>query len=195
MLATLGGLLALPLGLAVLLLPLLANELSRPRDSLWGAVVLLLGLVLVTSSDRLTGAPMLGVLCGGLLLGRLALEVGQGRWRQLTEEEQGRLGSLERWTTSLGQLGITLASLGGRLGGGVRALGAGLQPRAGGRSKGKRWVRPEGPTEAAAAADSPVPEAAGTNAGPPAEASEEAGVPAAPAPQERPEAPGPDGAG
>ena len=56
MLATLGGLLALPLGLSVLLLPLLLPELSRPRDSAWGALILLLGLVLVTSADRLSGA-------------------------------------------------------------------------------------------------------------------------------------------
>jgi hypothetical protein len=38
-------------------------------------VVLLLGLVLVTSADRLSGSPMLAVLCGGLLIGRLGLEV------------------------------------------------------------------------------------------------------------------------
>ena len=45
MVATLGGLAALLVGLAILLLPLLATELSRPRDSAWGAVMLLLGLV------------------------------------------------------------------------------------------------------------------------------------------------------
>ena len=84
MVATLGGLAALLIGLAILLLPLLATELSRPRDSAWGAVMLLLGLVVVSSRDRLTGAHMLAVLCGGLLIGRLGLEVGQGRWRQLT---------------------------------------------------------------------------------------------------------------
>jgi hypothetical protein len=166
MLATLGGLLALPFGLAVLLLPLLATELSRPRDSFWGAVVLLQGLVLVTTADRLSGAPMLAVLCGALLLGRLGLEVGQARWRQLTPEEQQRLGSWERWSTSLRQLGATLAGLGsgaagllqplragvgGRAGGAVgggAAVAAGSAGSAGGRSgraKGKRWVRPEGP--------------------------------------------------
>ena len=42
MLATLAGFLALLLGLSLLLLPLLVTELSRPRDSAWGAVVLLL---------------------------------------------------------------------------------------------------------------------------------------------------------
>jgi len=52
MLANVGGSLALGIGLVVLLLPLLTPELSRPRDAAWGALVLLLGLALVTSSDR-----------------------------------------------------------------------------------------------------------------------------------------------
>jgi isoleucyl-tRNA synthetase len=161
MLATLGGLLALPLGLTVLLLPLLAPELSRPRDSAWSAVLLLLGLDLVTSADRLTGAPMLGVLCGALLIGRLGLEVGLGRWRQLTEEERQRLGSLERWSTSFRQLGITSAGLLERAGAGIGNLTAGIgqlpagsgglaggaPARSGGKRKGKRWVRPETPAE------------------------------------------------
>ena len=161
MLATLGGLLALPLGLTVLLLPLLAPELSRPRDSAWGAVLLLLGLDLVTSADRLTGAPMLGVLCGALLIGRLGLEVGLGRWRQLTEEERQRLGSLERWSTSFRELGITSAGLLERAGAGIGNLTAGIgqlpagsgglaggaPARSGGKRKGKRWVRPETPAE------------------------------------------------
>jgi len=161
MFATLGGLLALPLGLTVLLLPLLAPELSRPRDSAWGAVLLLLGLDLVTSADRLTGAPMLGVLCGALLIGRLGLEVGLGRWRQLTEEERQRLGSLERWSTSFRQLGITSAGLLERAGAGIGNLTAGIgqlpagsgglaggaPARSGGKRKGKRWVRPETPAE------------------------------------------------
>jgi isoleucyl-tRNA synthetase len=161
MLATLGGLLALPLGLTVLLLPLLAPELSRPRDSAWGAVLLLLGLDLVTSADRLTGAPMLGVLCGALLIGRLGLEVGLGRWRQLTEEERQRLGSLERWSTSFRQLGITSAGLleragavignltagVGQLPAGSGGLAGGAPAKSGGKRKRKRWVRPETPAE------------------------------------------------
>jgi len=170
MVTTLGGLLALLLGLAVLLLPLLATELSRPRDSAWGALVLLLGLVLVTSADRLSGAPMLGVLCTALLLGRLGVEVGQGRWRQLSEEEQQRLGSLERWQTSFSQLGATVAGAAGQLGGlasglGERVgqgLGSSAQgaAKAGGRSKGKRWVRPEpeaAPQESRAASADAAP--------------------------------------
>jgi len=155
MLATLAGCLALALGVAVLLLPVLVSELSRPRDAAWGAVVLLLGLVLVTGAERLTGAPMLAVLCGGLLVGRLGVEVGQGRWRQLTPEEQQRLGSPERWRNGVAQLGASLAALSGVAGARLAALGGtfgglgggGLSGLGSGRTRrsGKRWVRPEAP--------------------------------------------------
>jgi hypothetical protein len=151
MLATLGGLLALLLGLAILLLPLLASELSRPRDSAWGAVVLLLGLVLVTSADRLTGAPMLGVLCGGLLIGRLAGEVSQGRWRQLSPEEQHRLWSAERWQTSLQQAGATLAKLLAVVAAASGGLGQWLAERRQPKTTSKLWVRPEEPPSPAEA--------------------------------------------
>ena len=154
MFATLGGSLALLLGLVVLLVPLLTPELSRARDAVWGAVLLLLGLVLVTSSDRLGGSPMVAVLCGSLLIGRLGSEVGQQRWRALTPEEQQRLGSGAHWRTALGQV---LASLGALQGMASESL-SGLRTRlpqapasvptafkgkgkAGGTTK--RWVRPE----------------------------------------------------
>lgn len=141
MLATVGGTLALLLGVLALLLPLLTTELSRPRDAFWGAVVLLLGLVLVTSADRLTGAPMLAVLCGGLLIGRLGTEVVQLRWRQLSPEEQQRLASSERWRTALSELATTMARL---LSQGVHAassLRQALAPQP--KTTTKRWVRPE----------------------------------------------------
>ena len=143
MLATLGGTLALLVGLTVMLLPLLATELSRPRDAAWGAVVLLLGLTLVTSADRLTGSPMLAVLCGGLLIARLGGEVLQSRWRMLTPEEQQRIASLERWQTSLGELfsssskaAAVLNETGGSL---LSAFKGGPKP---GKTS-KRWVRAE----------------------------------------------------
>ncbi len=145
MVATLGGLAALLVGLAILLLPLLATELSRPRDSAWGAVMLLLGLVVVSSRDRLTGAPMLAVLCGGLLIGRLALEVGQGRWRQLTDDEQTRLGSIERWSSSLQQLGATTAKLSSLVGTAARGLGSWIGAQGQAKTTTKRWIRPEAP--------------------------------------------------
>lgn len=145
MVATLGGLAALLVGLAILLLPLLATELSRPRDSAWGAVMLLLGLVVVSSRDRLTGAPMLAVLCGGLLIGRLGLEVGQGRWRQLTGEEQTRLGSIDRWRTSLQQLGATTAKLSSLVGTAASGLGGWFGALRQPKTTTKRWIRPEAP--------------------------------------------------
>lgn len=146
MLATLGGYLALLLGLTILLLPLLATELSRPRDAVWGAVVLLLGLVLVTSAERLNGAPMLGVLCAGLLIGRLGVEVGQGRWRMLSEEEQRRLWSIERWQTSLNQASAALGQLLTQAARVSAGLGSWLAERRRSRpSTSKRWVRPELP--------------------------------------------------
>ncbi len=150
MLATLGGYLALLLGLAVLLLPLLATELSRPRDSAWGALVLLLGLVLVTTAERLNGAPMLGVLCGGLLIGRLGLEVGQGRWRLLSAEEQQRLWSKERWQTSLSQAGRAGSQLLAQLSQLSAGLASWMSERRQSRpTTTKRWVRPEADANAA----------------------------------------------
>ena len=139
MLATLSGDVCLLFGLALLLLPLLAVELSRPRDGVWGAVVLLLGLVLVTSSDRLRGAPMLAVLCGSLLVSRLSAEVGQARWRALSEDEQQRLASPEHWLTGLQHLGTAAGSLTDGLGGMAKQL------KPGGKSgvSGKRWIRAE----------------------------------------------------
>ena len=139
MLATLSGDVCLLFGLALLLLPLLAVELSRPRDGVWGAVVLLLGLVLVTSSDRLRGAPMLAVLCGGLLISRLSAEVGQARWRALSDEEQARLRSVDHWLTGLRQLGSAAGGLSEGLGG----MANQLKPAGKSGVSGKKWVRPE----------------------------------------------------
>jgi hypothetical protein len=143
MVATLAGLGALLFGLALLLLPLLATELSRPGDSAWGALVLVLALVLVTSAERLTGAPMLAVICGGLLIGRLSVEVGRGRWRQLSTEEQGRLGTLERWRTSVNQAGTSLLELVDTAGQTATSVLARWREQRQPKASGKRWVRPE----------------------------------------------------
>ena len=146
MLATLAGDLCLLLGLAVLLLPLLATELSRPRDGIWGSVVLLLGLVLVTSSDRLRGAPMLAVICSALLISRLGSEVAQARWQRLSQEEQQRLRSKERWSTSLQQLGTSITTLLSNLSAAVGSLKpepAAANREEGSSRSGKRWIRPD----------------------------------------------------
>lgn len=157
MLATLGGALALLLGLAVLLLPLLLPELSRSRDAVWGAVVLLLGLVLVTCAERLTGAPMLGVLSGALLIGRLGVEVAQGRWRQLTPEEQQRLASAERWQKALAEAGSAAGRLLELASQWSAATAEWLRQRRQPRSSGKLWVRPEaGPAAADSTPSSPA---------------------------------------
>jgi hypothetical protein len=164
MLAVLAGLLALTLGVGLLFLQLLATELSRPRDAVWGAVVLLLGLVLVSSSERLSGSPMLAVVCGGLLIGRLGGEVAQARWRQLTPEERARLGSSERWRTALAQLAASCLALLARAAALPAALGAWIAARRRPRAGGKRWVRPE------PGAGATPPEAGGEPAAPAAAA-------------------------
>ena len=146
MLATIAGDLCLMLGLAVLLLPLLATELSRPRDGIWGGTVLLLGLVLVTSSDRLRGAPMLAVICSALLISRLGAEVAQSRWQRLSQEEQQRLRSKERWATSAQQLSMSVTTLLTNLRSAVGSLKpepAAAHREEGSSRSGKRWVRPE----------------------------------------------------
>ena len=92
MLAIFLGYLSLVLGFAVLLLPLLVTELSRPRDAIWGAVILLLGAALITSSDLLNGSPIIIVVLGASLISRLGVEISQSRWHQLGAEEKLRLG-------------------------------------------------------------------------------------------------------
>ena len=159
-LAVLIGSLALVAGLLLMLLPLVASELARPRDSFWAAVVLLLGLVLVTASDRLTGAPMLGVLCGGLLIGRLGSEVGQQRWGALEPAQQQRFSETSYWTQQLEQLRGASAKL-LAAGGIVASL---LRERLKKPVVSKRWVRADAtdeasPTEAEPTATEPSADA------------------------------------
>ena len=133
------GALALLLGFAVLVLPLLVTELSRPRDSLWGAVTLFLGLVLVTTHDRLTGAPILAVVSGFLLTSRLGCEVSLSRWNQLSHEEKIRLSSAERWTSGIKQIGAIILQPIGVLGSLIKLVFS--TPKT--NSIKKKWVRPE----------------------------------------------------
>ena len=158
-LAVLIGSLALLAGLLLMLLPLVASELARPRDSFWAAVVLLLGLVLVTASDRLTGAPMLGVLCGGLLIGRLGSEVGQQRWGALEPAQQQRFSETSYWSEQLQQLRGAAAKL--LAAGGIVA--SWLQERLKKPEVNKRWVRADAaeatPSEAEPTATEPSADA------------------------------------
>ena len=148
LLAVLIGSLALLAGLALLLEPLLLPELSRPRDALWAAVVLLLGLVLVTAAERLQGAPMLGVLCGGLLVGRLGTEVGQQRWRQLPADERLQLQTVAHWQRRALDLAVAVSRAVGLAG----ALLVWVAQRSRRPVLNKRWVRADLP-----AAAMPVP--------------------------------------
>ena len=106
---------------------------------------------------------MLGVLCGGLLIGRLAGEVSQGRWRQRTAEEQQRLWSTERWQTSLQQAGASLARLLAVLTTATSTASQWLALQRQPKTNGKRWVRPEEPSsiseiDSLATADIPEPQ-------------------------------------
>jgi len=139
MLAIFLGYLTLLIGFAVLLLPLLLTELSRPRDAVWGAVILLLGLALINCSDRLNGSPMVMVLLGAFLISRLGSEIAQSRWHQLGSEEKLRFGSIERWTTGIGQIGTTLGALFSDLAGSIKIFRANPSPN----NIQKKWIRPE----------------------------------------------------
>ena len=167
-LAVLIGSLALVAGLLLMLLPLVASELARPRDSFWAAVVLLLGLVLVTASDRLTGAPMLGVLCGGLLIGRLGSEVGQQRWGALEPAQQQRFSETSYWTQQLEQLRGAAAKL--LAAGGI--IASWLQERLKKPEVSKRWVRADATGEAALTETEPITTDPSADAGSSEEAAE-----------------------
>ena len=154
MLAIFLGYLTLLLGFAVLLLPLLVTELSRPRDAIWGAVILLLGLAVINSSDRLNGSPIAIVVLGALLISRLGLEILQSRWQQLSSEEKLRFRSIERWTTGISQIGAIIAALLGSLGGLSKGFLANPSPK----TIKKKWIRPEtDKLEGDEAADKEIP--------------------------------------
>ena len=95
---------------------------------------------------------MLAVLCGSLLVARLSAEVGQGRWRALSDAERQRLSSSEHWFNNLKQLKTTAASLGEGIGGMAKQL------KPAGRSgvSGKKWVRPEDPSPLEASVEAPL---------------------------------------
>ena len=139
MLAILTGDLCLLLGSLLLLLPLLATEISRSRDSWMGALFLFLGLVLSNNSDRLRGSPMLAVLVGGMLILNLGWEVLQVRWQQLSPEEQSSFGSFKRWKISLEQLLTSMKTL-LRI---SRQASEVMPLKFSSTSPQKRWVRPE----------------------------------------------------
>ncbi len=143
MLAIIIGDLSLLLGLGVLLMPLLLTELSRPRDLAWAAIILILGLLLVANHDRFNGSSILAVVLGSLVISRLGVEVAQGRWQQLSDEEKLRLGSFERWMTGFKELIAAFFHLGKVLGDTIKFPVFNKK----GSSSGKKWIRPESDAE------------------------------------------------
>ncbi len=139
MLAIFIGDLCFLVGFVVLMLPLVATELSRPRDGVWGALILFLGLVLLIDGDRLRGSPMMAVLLGSLLIFRLGSEVAQGRWQQLTEDEKKGFGSFKRWGASFSQLGSSMMKLQSMSQEAIKVF----SERTSKKVPRKKWVRPE----------------------------------------------------
>ncbi len=128
-------------GVTILLLPLLFRELSRPRDSIWGALIIIVGLILITGSDRFGGSPAIAVILQALIFGRLVLEVFQNRWRLLTEQEMKSIRSIDRFTTNIKQSFFAFAKLGSILIDFIKVL----QPKE--KSINKKWIRPDSSIE------------------------------------------------
>ncbi len=100
---------------------------------------MILGLVLITSKERLSGSPMLAVLFSSLIIFRLLLEVSQNRWQQLTLEEKAGIKSFSLWNNRISQI----IAVFGRLGSIVLAISDLFKGKPKPSSIGKKWVRPE----------------------------------------------------
>ncbi|KGG13128.1 MULTISPECIES: hypothetical protein [Prochlorococcus] len=126
------------LGFLVLFLPLMLTELSRPKDSFWGALIIVFGLILLLEADSFDWNQAVALFFATVIFLRLLWEVSSNRWHQLTLEEQTSLRSFNRWNTRLSQLLSAFLKLG--------SLSVGLfkvfTPRKQGNPSGKKWVRP-----------------------------------------------------
>ena len=87
----------LVLALPLLLLPTAFPELSRPRDGLWSLVLAVLAPLLLLNRLPVFSSAGFGELIATVLMGRLAAEVGQGRWEALTPDQRSALRHLPRW--------------------------------------------------------------------------------------------------
>ena len=87
----------LVLALPLLLLPTAFPELSRPRDALWSLVLAALAPFLLMNRLPVFSSAGFGELIATVLMGRLAAEVGQGRWASLTPDQRRVLRRLPRW--------------------------------------------------------------------------------------------------
>ncbi len=111
MLAVLIGVLSILVGILTLLLPLFLTELSRARDSFWGAIIIVLGLTVITMSHRFAGSSVLVLLLGLCVCARLIMEVGQHRWQLLTPEEKNAFKTFGRWDKGIRELFLTFRKL------------------------------------------------------------------------------------
>ncbi len=139
MIAVVIGNFSIVLGFLILSLPLLIRELSRPRDSVWGALIMILGLILITSNERFNGSPMIAVLLSTFLVVRLFSEVSQNRWQQLTVQEQADLRTFVRWKSSFNQIIFAFSKLGSI----ILEFFVLFKSKAKPSSIGKKWIRPE----------------------------------------------------
>ena len=139
MLAVLIGYLLVPLGLIVLILPLVVAELTRPKDSFWGALIVILGLVLVLDNDRFKGSSLLEVCLGTLLFFRLFAEISQYRFQQLTLKEKANLTSFGHWKNGFLESIAAFLKLGSIFSETFQKLG----PNKKQISKAKKWTRPD----------------------------------------------------
>ena len=103
MLVAFVGYFSIVLGLLILALPLLLAELSRPKDAVWGAMIMVLGLILITSNQSFDGSLILAVILNSIIISRLLLEISQYRWQQLDAEEKIDLTTYRRWKQSFSQ--------------------------------------------------------------------------------------------
>ena len=88
---------ALVLALLLLLLPTAFPELSRPRDGLWSLPLAVLAPLLLLSPLPVFSRTGFSQLMAMVLMGRLAAEVGQGRWQSLTPDQKSALRHPPRW--------------------------------------------------------------------------------------------------
>ena len=141
MLALLIGDFSILFGLGVLFLPLFITELSRPGDGFVGAAILLFGLVLIANTQSVDSALTLAFIFGTLIVSRLGWEVGLIRWNHLSQDEQQRIGSFERWSTSFKQLTAAMAQLLIVL----SDFSKFISPKPKRSKDGKKWIRSEKP--------------------------------------------------
>ena len=133
------GYFCLLLGIWTVFLPLLFTEISRPKDSIWGALISIVGLILITDSDRFTLLTSFAVIVQGVVSIRLLLEVIQYRFEVLSEEEKTKIKSIDRFNMSMSQSFLALAKIGSIFFDLIKVF----QPKE--KKMQKKWVRPENP--------------------------------------------------